>query len=267
LQTTLQHEASERKLPGEDLLAGLADPPPLLVALARLGAGPVDHSRGHPNGPLKDYGLYGNCPLPHPPKHPLPDLGRRKADHKRQIANYEQVVEQRQKVVREAQERVSKDPEGCHPRTSSWHAPETYREALRRAQESLEWARGELERVQKQDVGQPYRKELNRLQQLNAEAEATAYRVRVLGDVPVFEGTVALLLQALNALRRCEGEYNLGDWPRTPKALGGELRRYAPNLARVGVELRHLGRSRDGSRIRLASRTSPEPSAAPGEAA
>jgi putative DNA primase/helicase len=94
------------------------------------------------------------------------------------------------------------------------------------------------------------------------------YLLRVLGDLPVFEGTVAELLKVLNALRRSEGDYDLGDWPRTPKALGGELRRYAPNLARVGVELRHLGRSRDGSRIRLASRsTSPESSAAPGQAA
>jgi hypothetical protein len=92
------------------------------------------------------------------------------------------------------------------------------------------------------------------------------YLLRVLGDVPAFEGTVALLLRALNALRRSEGDYDVGDWPRTPKALGGELRRYAPNLARVGVELRHLGRCRDGSRIRLA-RTSAESSAAPGEAA
>ena len=110
--------------------------------------------------------------------------------------------------------------------------------------------------------------------QLRDEADAQAlgqwsvypYLLRVLGDVPAFEGTVALLLKALNALRRSEGDYEVGDWPRTAKALGGELRRYAPNLARVGVEVRHLGRSRDGSRIRLA-RTCPESSAAPGQAA
>jgi hypothetical protein len=54
----------------------------------------------------------------------------------------------------------------------------------------------------------------------------------------------------------------VGDRPRTPKALGGELRRYAPNLRRSGVEYVRVGRGSNGYRIRIARVSGSETTAA-----
>ena len=40
-------------------------------------------------------------------------------------------------------------------------------------------------------------------------------------------------------------------WPRSVHAFGNELRRIAPNLRRIGIEVERLPRSRDGHRVRL----------------
>jgi hypothetical protein len=40
-------------------------------------------------------------------------------------------------------------------------------------------------------------------------------------------------------------------WPKTPHAFGGELRRVAPNLRAMGVNLTFCGKSKHGARVRL----------------
>jgi hypothetical protein len=62
-----------------------------------------------------------------------------------------------------------------------------------------------------------------------------------------FQGTVGQLLEILIGPRlKPEGA---ADWPKTAKALGTELRRYAPNLHRDGIKVQFLGKTREGSGI------------------
>jgi hypothetical protein len=66
--------------------------------------------------------------------------------------------------------------------------------------------------------------------------------------------TVNDLLKKLNS-RREKGQIWADDWPRNARALSEQLRRYAPNLRRIGIEVEFLGRAKRGSVVRI-SRTS-----------
>jgi hypothetical protein len=66
------------------------------------------------------------------------------------------------------------------------------------------------------------------------------------------ECTVGQLLGKLNGARtEMEDEAYTRDWPQTAKALGTELRRYAPNLRRVGVEVTWLKKRSSGCPVRI----------------
>jgi hypothetical protein len=71
-----------------------------------------------------------------------------------------------------------------------------------------------------------------------------------------FEGTVAELLKKLNGMADVleVPRYRSCDWPGNAKALGTQLRRYAPNLRRRGVEVEWLRRSNVGYPVRITGR-------------
>ena len=72
-------------------------------------------------------------------------------------------------------------------------------------------------------------------------------------DGPEWLGTVKALLLALNEQEGYPDEHRPPQgWPRTPRALGGSLRRLAPALSKTGYMVTPEGRSRDGERYRLA---------------
>jgi hypothetical protein len=61
--------------------------------------------------------------------------------------------------------------------------------------------------------------------------------LRLLEKEPVFKGTVGHLLERLTSAGKERDGVWSSDWPRHAKALGTEMRRYAPNLRRLGVEV------------------------------
>jgi hypothetical protein len=75
----------------------------------------------------------------------------------------------------------------------------------------------------------------------------------ILQDEPVFEGTFGDLLKALNdaADRMGTQVYRSSDWPRSARGLGGQLRRYVPNLRREGIAVEDLNRGNRGCRVRI----------------
>jgi hypothetical protein len=71
----------------------------------------------------------------------------------------------------------------------------------------------------------------------------------VLGKNNEYRGTVGQLLERLNSNRKDKGRSESRDWPGTPKGLAIELRRYAPSLRRVGVEIEWPGRINTGTKV------------------
>lgn len=79
-----------------------------------------------------------------------------------------------------------------------------------------------------------------------AEADQTAVQgspvaralLRCLEQSRAFEGTATALLDRLNKLAQ-ETERRQPNWPKTPQALSGLLKRIAPALRRLGVEVEH----------------------------
>jgi hypothetical protein len=100
---------------------------------------------------------------------------------------------------------------------------------------------------------------VNTLFALRDEADAFAldlwpvfpHLVAVLGKENEYRGTVGQLLEKLNMTRRNQIGADSRDWPRTAKGLGIELRRYAPSLRRVGIEIEWAGRANTGMQIRI----------------
>jgi hypothetical protein len=78
----------------------------------------------------------------------------------------------------------------------------------------------------------------------------------LLDKEPNFGGTVAQLLKKLNGMADVLDipRHRGTDWPANPKALATQLRRYAPNLRRNGIEIQWLGRSNEGYRVRITQR-------------
>lgn len=72
---------------------------------------------------------------------------------------------------------------------------------------------------------------------------------------PHWQGTASMLLKALNTMVMNRGELikEKYGWPKSANALSGKLRRLAPNLRRVGLEI-DSGRTNSGSKITI-SRT------------
>src|SRR5689334_11553555 len=77
-----------------------------------------------------------------------------------------------------------------------------------------------------------------------------------------WDGTASDLLQAAD--QRREVYMGRPDWPRTPRALAGRLRRAQPSLRALGIEIVFQREGRTGSRMirmRGHSSASPAPSA------
>jgi hypothetical protein len=110
--------------------------------------------------------------------------------------------------------------------------------------EALGWARGEF---------------IATYQELRGELDDQALSLwpiypvllGLLRKEPVLECTVGRLLERLTNARKGRDEVWAPDWPRTPRGLSGELRRYAPNLRRLGVEVRWLTKGSDGRRVQI----------------
>jgi hypothetical protein len=77
------------------------------------------------------------------------------------------------------------------------------------------------------------------------EASAIGPALRRLVNEGPFTGLVGGLLHELQQKARNQ-EQQLPGWPRSARALGSELRRLAPCLDRMGVEVEFLGHRRDG---------------------
>jgi hypothetical protein len=83
---------------------------------------------------------------------------------------------------------------------------------------------------------------------LALEASSIAAAVRALADRGPWQGTAAELLEELariadDAAKRAKG------WPATPRALGAALRRVAPNLWHIGIEVAFERQARTGRRL------------------
>ena len=77
-------------------------------------------------------------------------------------------------------------------------------------------------------------------------------------------GTASEFLQAADKLQRQEAFIRRPDWPRTPRALAGRLRRAQTSLRAVGIDIAFQREGRAGSRMiqmRGLSSASPVPSA------
>ncbi|QLG10877.1 hypothetical protein HLB42_08905 [Deinococcus sp. D7000] len=86
---------------------------------------------------------------------------------------------------------------------------------------------------------------------LDGEPVAEALRA-LMDDGQEWLGTVKALLATLNDQEGYPDEHRPPQgWPRTPRALGGSLRRLAPALSKTGYVVTPEGRSREGERYRL----------------
>ena len=72
-----------------------------------------------------------------------------------------------------------------------------------------------------------------------------------------WEGTYLALLGELNSIRGSDRS----NWPKSPLGLAGQLKRIAPGLRQLGIEIEPLGHTRNGSRIRITRSREEESSA------
>src|SRR5882762_6112809 len=62
-------------------------------------------------------------------------------------------------------------------------------------------------------------------------------------------GTASDFLQAAGKLQRQDALIRRPDWPRTPRALAGRLRRAQTSLRALGIDIAFQREGREGSRI------------------
>jgi hypothetical protein len=74
---------------------------------------------------------------------------------------------------------------------------------------------------------------------------------RMLAKTGRVEGTAQGLLECLNKIKTIKQTFKGKDWPATPEALAGQLRRYTPSLGRVGVRVQFLQRRANKRPIRI----------------
>jgi hypothetical protein len=96
-----------------------------------------------------------------------------------------------------------------------------------------------------------YRRNRAQSNSIALEAETIAPTLAAfLASRAVWSGTMKGLLLAFNQQADAATQ-RLPDWPKTPKALGGQLRRLAPNLRRVGVRVTIGKRTNWGTPVTL----------------
>jgi putative DNA primase/helicase len=66
-----------------------------------------------------------------------------------------------------------------------------------------------------------------------------------------YEGTISELLKELRDGRSMLAWQLPADWPKTARALGGQLKHYAPLLRRIGIEITVLPRTNKGKKVRI----------------
>jgi hypothetical protein len=71
-----------------------------------------------------------------------------------------------------------------------------------------------------------------------------------------WQGTAGQLYDLLNGQTLLDRSTDRSTWPKSPKGLADQLRRIAPAYRAKGVEISHLGHSREGAIWRIA--TTPE---------
>jgi hypothetical protein len=73
--------------------------------------------------------------------------------------------------------------------------------------------------------------------------------------VPSWSGSASELFKALNSMIANRGEFvkDKYGWPKSANALSGKLRRIAPNLRKVGIDI-ECGRTNEGSKIHVHNR-------------
>ncbi len=90
--------------------------------------------------------------------------------------------------------------------------------------------------------------------------------VGCISEVHPWSGSCKDLLAELEK-RANDATKKLRSWPKTPRKLGGDLRRLAPNLRSIGIEIEFGGRAgRDKDRhrvVRINMRAQPSPSSPP----
>jgi hypothetical protein len=84
------------------------------------------------------------------------------------------------------------------------------------------------------------------------------------GHEGAWEGTVGELLEELNGARSRSAGPPPADWPRSPRWLGGQLRRHEPLLRRVGIEVSRPKRSNGGRMVRIVRREAEPRQPSPG---
>lgn len=129
---------------------------------------------------------------------------------------------------------------------------ERFGEAIARA---LGFTPGEFQ----QQYGDLVRAGIDRALESNAVAQALdkyiAERLMPLN----WQGTAGQLYDLLNTY----GIQDRTSWPRSPKGLADQLRRIAPAYRAKGIDISHLGHSRDGALWRIAEIRSPNKNATP----
>lgn len=84
---------------------------------------------------------------------------------------------------------------------------------------------------------------------LDSSPAALAVQEMAITMTDPWEGTLKQLKSLLDNNYHQEGE----GWPRSPRGLGETLRRMAPALRELGVEIHFIGHKRDGSHVRIHS--------------
>jgi hypothetical protein len=84
---------------------------------------------------------------------------------------------------------------------------------------------------------------------IDADPVAACVRDIVASHDHQWVGTASDFLLAADKLQRQEASIRRPDWPRTPRALAGRLRRVQTSLRVVGIDIAFHREGRDGSRM------------------
>jgi hypothetical protein len=110
-------------------------------------------------------------------------------------------------------------------------------------------------------IARAYRANRRAIVESVIEADPVAACVRdLMASRNQWAGTASEFLQAADKLQRQEALIRRPDWPRTPRALAGRLRRAQTSLRAVGIDIAFQREGRDGNRmIRMHGRPSASP--------
>ncbi len=82
------------------------------------------------------------------------------------------------------------------------------------------------------------------------ESYGIAVGIQMLADRKTrtpWKGTYLELLRELNEIR----DVDRSNWPRSPRHLSSQLKRIAPGLRRIGITVKHAGRTRSGAAVEI----------------